>query len=195
MLAAVAGAQKAFPVDFTEMYSMATGYGTMIKNMKGLMKFFGPEAEKHPSQAIYDFIAKNPFFANMPKEFAGQLFTQTEFGRAQYGYKHPGESVVNFKDKLGNEFGAKSFVSADGKEIRVSFIAADPDGFKVLSNDLSMTSTMPIVELPDEIRKSFVAADPDGFKVLFNDLVDVPVDATVDVPVDATVDVPVQGLE
>jgi len=66
---------------------------------------------------------------------ANQFHSQDELGQASFGYSHPGQASSTFRDAFGNQVGSYAYIDANGKEVRVSFVA-DANGFRVVSNDL-----------------------------------------------------------
>ena len=66
---------------------------------------------------------------------ASQYHAQDELGQASFGYSHPGQAAVNYRDAFGNQIGSWAYFSPEGKEVRVSYVA-DSNGFRVLSNAL-----------------------------------------------------------
>jgi hypothetical protein len=64
-----------------------------------------------------------------------QYHAQDELGQASYGYAYPGQAASNFRDAWGNQVGSWAYIDAEGKEVRVSYVA-DSRGFRVLSNNL-----------------------------------------------------------
>lgn len=66
---------------------------------------------------------------------ASQFHSQDELGQASFGYSHPGQASSTFRDAWGNQVGSYAYIDANGKEVRVSFVA-DDNGFRVVSNNL-----------------------------------------------------------
>jgi len=66
---------------------------------------------------------------------ASQHHAQDELGQASFGYSHPGQASSTFRDAWGNQVGSYAYIDANGKEVRVSFVA-DANGFRVVSNNL-----------------------------------------------------------
>ena len=70
-----------------------------------------------------------------PSFHASQFHAQDELGQASFGYSHPGQASSTFRDAWGNQVGSYAYIDAEGKEVRVSFVA-DANGFRVVSNNL-----------------------------------------------------------
>ena len=70
-----------------------------------------------------------------PGFHASQFHAQDELGQASFGYSHPGQASSTFRDAWGNQVGSYAYIDAEGKEVRVSFVA-DANGFRVVSNNL-----------------------------------------------------------
>ena len=79
-----------------------------------------------------------------PAYTANQYHSQDELGQASFGYSHPGQAAVNYRDAFGNQVGSYAYINPDGKEVRVSYVA-DSNGFRVLSNDLPVAPAAPEV--------------------------------------------------
>lgn len=63
-------------------------------------------------------------------DIARQYQSQDGYGQAKYGYSHPGQSAETHRDAQGNQVGSYAYISPEGKEIRVNFIA-DENGYRV----------------------------------------------------------------
>ena len=63
-------------------------------------------------------------------DMARQYQSQDGYGQAKFGYSHPGQSAETHRDAQGNQVGSYAYISPEGKEIRVNFIA-DKNGFRV----------------------------------------------------------------
>ena len=74
-----------------------------------------------------------PAAMQVPAVTSTQYHSQDELGQASYGYSHPGQSATNFRDAMGNQVGSYAYISPEGREIRVSYVA-DALGFRVISN-------------------------------------------------------------
>ena len=81
-------------------------------------------------------------YAYAPAVTANQYHSQDELGQASFGYSHPGQAAVNYRDAFGNQVGSYAYINPDGKEIRVSYVA-DSNGFRVLSNALPEGPVVP----------------------------------------------------
>ena len=82
---------------------------------------------------------------------ASQYRTQDEFGQGSYGYSYPGQAANNHQDAWGNQVGSYAYISPEGKEIRVSYVA-DANGFRVVSNALPEGPSAlpaPVTETPE----------------------------------------------
>jgi len=74
-------------------------------------------------------------YAAYPAYSSSQYHAQDELGQATYGYSYPGQASSTTRDAFGNQIGSYAYINAEGKEVRVSYVA-DANGFRVLSNDL-----------------------------------------------------------
>jgi hypothetical protein len=63
-------------------------------------------------------------------DMARQYQSQDGYGQAKFGYSHPGQSAETHRDAQGNQVGSYAYISPEGREIRVNFIA-DENGFRV----------------------------------------------------------------
>ena len=79
-----------------------------------------------------------------PAVSASQYHSQDELGQASFGYAHPGQAAVNYRDAFGNQVGSYAYINPEGKEVRVSY-TADSRGFRVLSNDLPVGPTTDLI--------------------------------------------------
>ena len=118
---------------------------------------------------IYGYSAAHPYnhygYGYAPYS-ASQYRTQDEFGQASYGYSHPGQAASNFQDAWGNQVGSYAYISPEGKEIRVSYVA-DANGFRVVSNALPEGPSalpVPVEDTPEVIAatKAHLAAIADA---------------------------------
>ena len=105
-------------------------------------------------------------YAYTPAFTANQYHSQDELGQASFGYSHPGQAAVNYRDAFGNQVGSYAYINPDGKEIRVSYVA-DSNGFRVLSNalpegpaPLNVVLPAPVQDTPEvmEARKAHMRA-------------------------------------
>merc|ERR1712191_13403 len=90
------------------------------------------------SPYAYSGYAGYPSYAAYPAYPAyssSQYHSQDELGQATYGYSYPGQANSTTRDAFGNQIGSYAYINAEGKEVRVSYVA-DANGFRVLSNDL-----------------------------------------------------------
>merc|ERR1712191_6152 len=90
------------------------------------------------SPYAYSGYAGYPSYAAYPAYPAyssSQYHSQDELGQATYGYSYPGQASSTTRDAFGNQIGSYAYINAEGKEVRVSYVA-DANGFRVLSNDL-----------------------------------------------------------
>ena len=96
-----------------------------------------------------------PYYAAAyPAYSANQYHSQDELGQASFGYAHPGQAAVNYRDAAGNQVGSYAYINPEGKEVRVSY-TADHRGFRVISNDLPVGPSAPEVEasaLPEPVQ-------------------------------------------
>jgi len=83
----------------------------------------------------YSGYAAYPTYAAYPAYSSSQYHSQDELGQATYGYSYPGQASSTTRDAFGNQIGSYAYINAEGKEVRVSYVA-DANGFRVLSNDL-----------------------------------------------------------
>ena len=88
--------------------------------------------------------------------------SQDELGRASFGYSYPGQSANNYRDAFGNQIGHYAYINPEGKHVQYSYVA-DSNGFRVLSNDLSVAPVdinMPVGETEEvaEARAAHLAA-------------------------------------
>ena len=90
-------------------------------------------------------------YAYTPAFTANQYHSQDELGQASFGYSHPGQAAVNYRDAFGNQVGSYAYINPDGKEIRVSYVA-DSNGFRVLSNALPEGPAPLNVALPAPVQ-------------------------------------------
>jgi hypothetical protein len=63
-------------------------------------------------------------------DVARQFQSQDGFGQAKFGYSHPGQSAETHRDAKGNQVGSYAYISPEGREIRVNYIA-DEHGYRV----------------------------------------------------------------
>lgn len=63
-------------------------------------------------------------------EVARQFQSQDGYGQAKYGYSHPGQAAETHRDARGNQVGSYAYISPEGREIRINFIA-DSNGYRV----------------------------------------------------------------
>jgi Insect cuticle protein len=105
----------------------------------------------------YGYAAGYPYtysaypYAYTPAFTASQYHSQDELGQASFGYSHPGQAAVNYRDAFGNQVGSYAYINPDGKEIRVSYVA-DSNGFRVLSNALPEGPAPLNVALPAPVQ-------------------------------------------
>jgi len=78
-------------------------------------------------------------------------------GQASFGYSHPGQASVTHRDHRGNQMGSYAYISPDGEEIRVSYIA-DEQGFRIVSNDQVPISNAPAVPV---LSGNYIAETPE----------------------------------
>merc|ERR1711911_578300 len=90
-------------------------------------------------------------FAYAPAVTANQYHSQDELGQASFGYSHPGQAAVNYRDAAGNQVGSWAYFSPEGKEVRVSYVA-DSNGFRVLSNALPEGPAAVAAVLPEPVQ-------------------------------------------
>ena len=125
------------------------------------------------AQAQFPFYNGYPYaysgytpYAYAPAFTASQYHSQDELGQASFGYSHPGQAAVNYRDALGNQVGSYAYINPEGKEIRVSYVA-DSNGFRVLSNalpegpaPLNVALPAPVQDTPEvmEARKAHMRA-------------------------------------
>ena len=125
------------------------------------------------AQAQFPFYNGYPYaysgytpYAYAPAFTASQYHSQDELGQASFGYSHPGQAAVNYRDAFGNQVGSYAYINPDGKEIRVSYVA-DSNGFRVLSNalpegpaPLNVALPAPVQDTPEvmEARKAHMRA-------------------------------------
>ena len=64
---------------------------------------------------------------------ARQYQSKDAFGRASYGYSHPGQSADAYLDPYGNQVGSYAYLNPEGQEVRVSYVA-DEKGFRIVPN-------------------------------------------------------------
>merc|ERR1712137_1088588 len=86
-----------------------------------------------------------------PAVTANQYHSQDELGQASFGYSHPGQAAVNYRDAAGNQVGSWAYFSPEGKEVRVSYVA-DSNGFRVLSNALPEGPAAVAAVLPEPVQ-------------------------------------------
>ena len=110
------------------------------------------------AQAQFPFYNGYPYaysgytpYAYTPAVTANQYHSQDELGQASFGYSHPGQAAVNYRDAFGNQVGSYAYINPDGKEIRVSYVA-DSNGFRVLSNALPEGPAPLNVALPAPVQ-------------------------------------------
>ena len=92
-----------------------------------------------------------PYSANYAPPVANQYHSQDEYGQASYGYSHPGQAAVNYRDAYGNQAGSYAYIDAEGKEVSVRYIA-DANGFRVISNALpvnNLAAPLPVQDTPE----------------------------------------------
>ena len=63
-------------------------------------------------------------------DVARQYQSQDGFGQAKFRYSHPDQSAETHRDARGNQVGSYAYISPEGREIRVNFIA-DEYGYRV----------------------------------------------------------------
>ena len=90
-------------------------------------------------------------YAYAPAVTANQYHSQDELGQASFGYSHPGQAAVNYRDAAGNQVGSWAYFSPEGKEVRVSYVA-DSNGFRVLSNALPEGPAAVAAVLPEPVQ-------------------------------------------
>lgn len=83
-----------------------------------------------------------------PGVMVTQYIAQDELGQISFGYAHPGQAATNYRDALGNQFGSWAYITPEGLEITVSYIA-DTEGFRVFSDALPVAPQV-IIEPPTE---------------------------------------------
>ena len=100
----------------------------------------------YPLAASAHPYAFSPYsYAYAPAYTSNQYHSQDELGQASFGYSHPGQAAVNYRDAFGNQVGSYAYINPEGKEVRVSYVA-DSNGFRVLSNDLPVGPSVPEIE-------------------------------------------------
>ena len=77
-----------------------------------------------------------------------QYHHQDAFGRASYGFSHPGQAANHHRDGLGNQVGSYAYINPEGKHVQVAY-TADALGFRVLSNDLPVAPVENVRDAPD----------------------------------------------
>ena len=87
----------------------------------------------------------------VPLVTASQYHAQDELGQASFGYSHPGQAAVNYRDAFGNQIGSWAYFSPEGKEVRVSYVA-DSNGFRVLSNALPEGPAAADLAMPEPVQ-------------------------------------------
>merc|ERR1712137_1203505 len=90
-------------------------------------------------------------YAYAPAVTANQYHSQDELGQASFGYSHPGQAAVNYRDAAGNQVGSWAYFSPEGKEVRVSYVA-DSNGFRVLSNALPEGPAAADLAMPEPVQ-------------------------------------------
>ena len=90
-------------------------------------------------------------YAYSPAVTANQYHSQDELGQASFGYSHPGQAAVNYRDAAGNQVGSWAYFSPEGKEVRVSYVA-DSNGFRVLSNALPEGPAAADLAMPEPVQ-------------------------------------------
>ena len=105
----------------------------------------------HGYAAGYPYAYSAYPYAYAPAVTANQYHSQDELGQASFGYSHPGQAAVNYRDAFGNQVGSYAYINPDGKEIRVSYVA-DSNGFRVLSNALPEGPAPLNVALPAPVQ-------------------------------------------
>ena len=96
------------------------------------------------ASAQYYAYSGYPYYTPYTAYTANQYHSQDEYGQASYGYSHPGQASTTYRDAFGNQVGSYAYINAEGKEVRVSYVA-DANGFRVLSNDLPQAPTSDLV--------------------------------------------------
>jgi hypothetical protein len=74
-----------------------------------------------------------------------QYHAQDELGQASFGYSHPGHARAEVRDAAGGVRGSYAYIGADGKEVRVNYVADSVNGFRVESNALPVGPAVPEV--------------------------------------------------
>ena len=112
-----------------------------------------PVVKEAPAPVTYSYPATYAYspYAYAPAFTASQYHSQDELGQASFGYSHPGQAAVNYRDAFGNQVGSYAYINPEGKEIRVSYVA-DSNGFRVLSNALPEGPAPLNVALPAPVQ-------------------------------------------
>jgi hypothetical protein len=94
------------------------------------------------AQAQFPFYNGYPYAysRSTPAFTANQYHSQDELGQASFGYSHPGQAAVNYRDAFGSQVGSYAYINPEGKEIRV------------LSNALPEGPAPLNVALPDPVQ-------------------------------------------
>lgn len=100
-------------------------------NLFFLSSIFFIKLNYHPSQVAVILLLVGAVYS---QDLARQFQSMDDFGNAQFGYSHPGQSSVTHRDAEGGQRGSYAYIDPDGREVRVSYIA-DQDGFRIVGND------------------------------------------------------------
>ena len=119
----------------------------------------------YPTAAVAAYGAYPYYAGYAPSYTSSQYHSQDELGQASFGYAHPGQAAVNYRDAFGNQVGSYAYINPEGKEVRVSY-TADSRGFRVLSNDLpvgpsaDLVAPVPVQDTPEvaEAKAAHLAA-------------------------------------
>ena len=123
-------------VNFDAMSDLMTGLGRALKEVVDKLSALRPKNYKS-----LDHLPSTPM--------KGRLFQDNPNMEVTFSYKPMTEVVVHFRHAAGHELGARYIIGPDGREVRVSFVAVDPDGFRIVSNDLTAQSPIPRVDLEE----------------------------------------------
>ncbi|XP_032793988.2 uncharacterized protein LOC116930704 isoform X1 [Daphnia magna] len=80
--------------------------------------------------------------------FSTQYIAQDELGQTSFGYAHTGQAATNYRDAWGNQVGNWAFITPEGQQIIVAYIA-DDQGFRAFSENLPVAPSF-INEAPTD---------------------------------------------
>ncbi|XP_057365177.1 uncharacterized protein LOC130685905 [Daphnia carinata] len=80
--------------------------------------------------------------------YATQYIAQDELGQTSFGYAHHGQAATNYRDAWGNQVGNWAFITPEGQQIIVAYIA-DDRGFRAFSENLPVAPSF-IHEAPTD---------------------------------------------